>query len=264
MGSPYQVFSHRVFLGGHFSQPEDASFLSCHCQLSNLFEWLWKSGIDWKGEDLNEFNIAYKRPKTISINIKPELKIKIDFNYSIKGNFLYEELKIKQHAIVAFYHSPKENIDEYLKLMHHFRNFLCLATQESTYPQTIVGITDVNPDSSLVEIFYQLDTSPTFVETDVFNSLFSFKDIEYKFDTCLKNWYTKYEMLEPICQLYFGSYYGRFVYVDLKFLSLVQALESYHRIISSNEELPKPEHQTRINNIPNFLGYFISYTINFF
>jgi hypothetical protein len=135
--------------------------------------------------------------------------------------------------------------------MHHFRNFLCLATQESTYPQTIVGITDVNPDSSLVEIFYQLDTSPTFVETDVFNSLFSFKDIEYKFDTCLKNWYTKYEMLEPICQLYFGSYYGRFVYVDLKFLSLVQALESYHRIISSNEELPKPEHQTRINNILN-------------
>lgn len=162
LGSPCQVFVHRIVLGEHFAQPEDAKFYSWHCQLSKLFEWLWKSGIEWQGEEFNEFNIVYKCPKTISIDIEPKLKLKIEFNHSIEGHFPYTEIKMNQSASVAFYPSPKANVDEYLKLMHHFRNFLCLATQEATYPQAIIGISDIKSDSSFAEIFYQLDTPVTF------------------------------------------------------------------------------------------------------
>lgn len=45
--------------------------------------------------------------------------------------------------------------------------------------------------------------------------------------------------------------YGRFVYLNLKFLSMVQALESYHRRAVSNKELPEDDHKERVARIMN-------------
>lgn len=102
----------------------------------------------------------------------------------------------------------------------------------------------------MVDVLYQLD-APINTEADVYNSLFTFKDIENKFETCLQNWHGKYDELEPVYQLYFGTLYGRFVYLNLRFLCLVQALEAYHRRAISNEELPKERHKERLTSILN-------------
>jgi hypothetical protein len=101
----------------------------------------------------------------------------------------------------------------------------------------------------------------------MYNSLFTFKDVENKFETCLQNWYRKYDELEPVYQLYFGALYGQFVYLNLKFLCFVQALETYHRRALGNEELPRDKHEKRIKNIldtapieyKNWLKYQLKY-----
>lgn len=235
-GFPYEefkVFAHRVFLGAHFNKSEDVKFNSLNCQMSNFFEWLWKYGIYYESKTSKDVLIKYNRPDTISILINPELRIDIDFRHSFSSKRRNGEVQLKQFAYVSFHPKENKDIDDYLNLMHHFRNFLCLATHVSIFPQEIIGFTD-DKLSSKVEVFYQIDT-PINTEADVYNSLFTFKDVENKFETCLQNWYTKYDILKPVCQLYVGSLYGRFVYLDLRFLSLVQALEAYHRIAVSNK-----------------------------
>lgn len=247
---PYKVFAHRVFLGAHFNNPEGVKFNSLHCQMSNLFEWLWKSGIKYEGEASKNIVIKYDRPEPISIRINPELRIDIDFRHSFSSKRRNGEIQLKQTVYVSFHPKENKNIDDYLNWMHHFRNFLCLATQVSIFPQKIIGLIDDKSPSSMVDVLYQLD-APINTEADVYNSLFTFKDIENKFETCLQNWHGKYDELEPVYQLYFGTLYGRFVYLNLRFLCLVQALEAYHRRAISNEELPKERHKERLTSILN-------------
>jgi hypothetical protein len=131
--------------------------------------------------------------------------------------------------------------------MQHFRNFLCLVTQESVFPEKIFGVKE-GTAKSLIQVLYQIDT-PINNESTTTNSLLSHKDIENTFITYVQNWYHKYDELEPVLTLYFGIYYGRFVYLNLKFICLVQAIEAYHRRMVSNEELPENQHKERITRI---------------
>lgn len=239
------IYAHRIYLGIHFTQQEDIKFKVLYCQMSTLNEWLRKSGFSFEREVGGEV-IKYKPPEAISVLINPELRIAIDFWCS--SSYRYSAVNLKQVARVAFHTIKAQSIDDYLRLLHHFRNFLCLATQVSTFSQEISGFVNEELPSSEVKILGQLD-APISTKDDVYNSLFTFTDVESKFASCLQNWYKKYEILEPVCQLYFGALYGRFVYLNLKFLCLVQALESYHRRTTTNRELPKEQHKERICNI---------------
>ena len=239
------IYAHQLYLGIHFTQQEDIKFRSLYCQMSTLNEWVRKSGFNVQREVGGEV-ITYKQPNAISVLVNPELEITIDFWCA--SSYRYSIVNLKQVARVAF-HTPKaRSIDDFSRLLHHFRNFLCLATQVSTYPQEIRGFVNEQSPSSEVKILYQLDT-PISTKDDVYNSLFTFTDIEDKFASCLQNWYKKYEVLEPVCQLYFGTLYGRFVYLNLKFLCLVQALEAYHSRTTTNQELAPEEHDKRVSRI---------------
>jgi hypothetical protein len=244
---PSSVYAHQLYIGSHFYHHSDIKFRSVYCQLSNLYEWLGKSGFTYKTET-GEQIIKYKRPETISVSMNPELKLAIDFGFSSSYNF--SEINLKQMAGVHFYFTESKSVEDYFRLMHHFRNLLCLATQVPIFPQEIIGYVNEVSASSQVKILYELDAQSN-TKQDVYDSLFTFKDIENKFESCLQNWYTKYDILEPVCQLYFGSLYGRFVYLNLKFLCFVQALEAYHRRTLSNDELPKAMHNKRISSLVN-------------
>lgn len=246
-GSPYKIFAQFTFLGAHFNNLEEAEFDSLHFQLSNLSEWLWKSGIKTEGEFSNNISIRYDSPDPISITINPELKFEIRFYPHFSSTNQNTEIQLKQIAQISLNPKASKNIDEYLSWMHHFRNFLCLVTQTSVFPQEIIGLKE-GTSMPLVDVLYKLD-SPINTEPYIYNSLLSYKDIENKFETCIKNWYRKYDNLEPVFTLYFGTHYGRFVYLNLRFLCLVQALEAYHRRVVSNEELQREQHKERIGNI---------------
>lgn len=239
------IYAHRLYLGIHFGKQEDIKFKRLYCQMSTLNEWVRKSGFSVQREVGGEV-ITYKQPNAISVLINPELKITIDFWCA--SSYRYSTINLKQVARVAF-HSPKaQSIDDYLRLLHHFRNFLCLATQVSTFPQEISGFINEESPTSEVKILYQLDASIS-TKDDVYSSLFTFTDIESEFASCIQNWYKKYEVLEPVCQLYFSALYGRFVYLNLKFLCLVQALEAYHNRTTTNQELAPKEHDKRVFEI---------------
>lgn len=246
-GIPYKVFAHRVFLGAHFSQDSDIKFNSLHCQMSNLYEWLSKSGVKVEGAAGKKVVIEYNRPESISVSVNPELSVSIDFRNSFSSN-VNGQIGLEEHAFASFYPKEARNLDEYFRWMQHFRNFLCLATQIVVFPKEIYGV--VSDELPYVEVLYQLD-APINTKANTFNSLFAFKDVETKFESVLRNWYTKLDMFEPVCQLYFGSHYGRFVYLNLRFLCMVQALEAYHRVAVSNEELANQKHEERIASILN-------------
>jgi ApeA N-terminal domain 1 len=59
--------------------------------------------------------------------------------------------------------------------------------------------------------------------------LFTLPTIESNFAKCIQSWIKKYELLEPAINLYFSVLYNPSNYAEVKFLSLTQAIETYHR-----------------------------------
>jgi len=243
-----RMFANFAFIGEHFENNNDIRFGSFFFKISHLFEWLWKNGVEIEGIFEQNMSLRYQRPNSISIPVTSNLTTKIDFTRSINQSFVNGEVQIQQYANVSFHFVKKESFKECLKLMHHFRNFLCLVTQSSTYPQKITGYLEEPPNSTNIEIYYKIDT-PIDTKFNMVVQLFPYKSIENKFETYLRNWYLRSDILEPVFQLYFGSIYGRYVYLNLRFLCLVQALESYHSRTITNEEIKPDEHEKRIANI---------------
>lgn len=55
--------------------------------------------------------------------------------------------------------------------------------------------------------------------------------------------------LDPVYRLFLGTVYNPQSYLEQHFLNLVQALEVYHRRALYVPELPKEEHERRVNEI---------------
>ncbi len=85
--------------------------------------------------------------------------------------------------------------------------------------------------------------------------LFTFKDISGRFESFLRKWFEKVDLLEPIYDLYFGTLYNPCMYLKHRFLSLIQAIESFHQRIYGGEYLLdenyKKVYDTLVNAIPN-------------
>jgi hypothetical protein len=92
----------------------------------------------------------------------------------------------------------------------------------------MVELPDGRSFCSDIYIFYLVRDPGRIISHEM---LFSFVDIAEDFEKCLRNWFRKSEILRPVYDLYFGTLYAPSPYMEPEFLSIIQAMESYHRRI---------------------------------
>lgn len=226
--STSSFYANEVFVGTHFQKSEDIKFRKLSIRYSYLDEWVNISGFDIRYPDEKEVVIKYKQPKPIQANIGKGYKILIDFQptYPIHS-VVQKEASIKQRAYIRIEYPVEKSLNKYWNIIYHIQNFLSLGITEPAYPLAITGITEANKQ---VEIYYyspEISKTPKILYSR--NMLFTFKDISDKFEIFLRNWFEKATTLGPVYDLYFGTLYNPRMYLQHRFLSLIQALEAYHR-----------------------------------
>ncbi|HJH27711.1 MAG TPA: hypothetical protein C5S37_13335 [Methanophagales archaeon] len=233
-----------VFIGAHFQKKEDIKFKRLYVHYSHLNEWVDISGFEKEHDiqhlfDKEEKEIKYKLPKSIQAAINDDYKIFIDFRAYPESS--EQEVCIKQRTYIKIEPSEERSFGEFLNILHHIQNFLSLGTMKPVYPLTIEGITEAN---NPVEIFYSLPyTSKAPMKLPPFDMLFTFKDISDRFEVFLRNWFEKADLLEPVYDLYFGTLYTPDMYIQHQFLSLIQAIESFHRRRYGGKYLPDDDYK---------------------
>jgi hypothetical protein len=84
-----------------------------------------------------------------------------------------------------------------------------------------------------IKVFYQsLPFSERAPKVDRFRMLFGYSQIAASAEEKIRRWFAAYEVFRPALALYFGARAGAHRYLNGRFLSLVQALETYHRRIT--------------------------------
>jgi hypothetical protein len=260
--SKSSVYVGMIFVGAHFHKKKDIKFKELFIHYSHLDEWVNISGFNIKNGLDEKVIIEYKCPEPIQVNIK-DYKISIYFQPTISSR-LQKEVNIKQKTYIKVESSEEKEYCEYTNITYHIQNFLSLGIGEPIYPLEIKGTTEINKKEIIegkfsypkVEIFYKLlDISKmTRKEIIPFNMLFTFKDISSRFETFLKTWIEKEELLKPVYNLYFGTLYNSKMYLEHEFLSSIQAIESYHSRVYGGKYLTDEEYNEIYNSFISFIN----------
>jgi hypothetical protein len=240
-----------AFIGIHFRKPDKIKFKSISIHYSYLNEWFGVPIFDTK-VFTNEVSIKCNLPKSVKIENLAGNNIYI----IVKPNtlaVLQREASIKIRAYIKIEAPKPTSFKEYSKIIRQIQNFLSLAIMKPVKPLTIDGTVVIRRTEiqyPTIDILYQPKEIPMIPKVlPPFDMLFIYKDIQSDFKKFLTNWFEKSKSLELVFILYFSTIYNPKQYSEHLFLSLVYALESYHRTAFRNYELPNKEHIQRIKKI---------------
>lgn len=254
-------YANEVFVGAHFQKSEDIKFRELSIRYSYLDGWVNISGFDIQYPDKKEVVIKYKQPEPIQASISEDCKIFIDITY-LTHSIVQKETSIKQKTYIKIEHSIEKSLDEYRGIMRNIQNFLSLGITEPVYPLAIIGITEANkqiindrPYNPPIEIYYRLPEISKAPRTLYpHDMLFTFKDISDRFEIFLKNWFEKANTLGPVYDLYFGTLYNPRMYLQHQFLSLIQAIEAYHRRKFEGKYLSDDDYEPIYEKLKEFIS----------
>lgn len=218
------------YVGCHFAKKEDIKFTRLFVRYSQLKEWLRERlfhhefGKDEEG--LTEHTWKFTKPKAKEI-VLDKFIVSITYGFSTSFGGGWETPKFEAHVGISIDASGEMPIDDFFPTAYHLKNFLSLAMGDEVSILAIKGTNKSIKEYGTIQIFYRKRISN--------QKLFSFPHVPflYKFiserpEFFLQNWFNLIEKFRPTYDLYFGTVYNPHLYPTHTFLSLAQAIESYH------------------------------------
>lgn len=255
-----------VLVGAWYDEGEDVRFDELWLRYSDLDVWATTSGFAVnfasEGDEVTGIDIAYRPPAPIVIPIEGAT-LEVAFSWKL-GNLAPVTTDVQVAQTAAFVVRPDEPIDlaRSPDFVYQLRNFLGLAVGRPVAVEAVTGahlppadaeadpFTRLRPQKMNVEVLYRLAGLPEDGRNlHPLEMLFTLADTGPRIETVLQRWFARQEVLRPVFDLYFGAVYNRAAYVEHTFLSLVQALETYHRRTSWRTDLPPDEHEERVKAI---------------
>lgn len=240
-----------ILIGKHFKKREELEFYSIKASFKNLDLWLGKYG--FKNISYLNYNllVEYESPEPINFKINDTLSGIIKFNLSTPLNRNILKATIEQNAELTIESQIKKPFFDILNDLMYFQNFLTLGTFETAYPFSIKLIQEENEEENYeVDLIYKPNFSFSVNEKKhLLEFLFTFQDIEDKFEEIICRWFELKYKIEPVVLLLLDSFHNKGKFTENRFLNIVQALETYHRRFKKNEVRSKEEHKKMVNEI---------------
>jgi len=251
-----------LFVGKHFNTPEEIKFPSLKVNFTNLENWLSirpfsieypdnKENRDWK--------LTYKWPSEFKAELEEiESTIESTHDFNTSGNLVREAIW-KSKAYLQITPKDAKHFEWYWSLMHDLCNLLTLLIGETTFIYQVKALGDELKVASdrktreTIELFFPQKKFGINKETHPFEMIIPFPRISDKITDVLSLWFTKARHLRSVYDLFFGTFYNPGMYLQFQFLSLMQALESFHRLTKGGKYLSdddwKPFRATLTNAI---------------
>jgi hypothetical protein len=245
-----------VLIGGHFEHSADLHFHTILARFSNLDVWAGKPTV--KSELTgNRFQITYEPPPDVLLLEDPRLRVSLHWRRAGPvGLGTLREASIRQEAWFKIEYPEEQPIRVCQKDLGRIQNFLSLACMSPCLGKKTLGRTgqhyiDVGTKRHDIDIeIHPLYSTPKGRELDSpTEMLFALSDIECHGQKILQSWFERSAVLEPVHSLYFGTLYRSALYPHHRFLSLVQAAESFHRVAAEKDAAGRQRHKERVQEV---------------
>jgi hypothetical protein len=247
-----------ALIGCHGNTVEDLKFSRISSEIFNLGEWIGISGFENHPTDYEKFKkyeitIEYKLPDKIEFKIDKEATGIFNFVANTPRLPIFQKtVSITQRVELQVDVSEDKNIDELLKYVVSFQNFLTLALYKSTYPISIKLSGDRHKknysdgstqNKSITLLFSSSNIRQSETPKFGFEMLFDYQLIKADFPKIIAEWFSKYELLEPAFDLVFEQFYNGNKFTVNTFLNLAQSAETFHARIHNQTRIPRAEYK---------------------
>jgi hypothetical protein len=265
-GMATERFSPDLILeGARYETGEAVVFDELSVRYTQLDGWVATSGISSgahaEGEEVTGIDLSFRPPDSIEVEL-PDLTLEVAFSWTPEDAApLGTQLKLSQRAAFVLRFEEPMPLEQTLDFVYQLRNFVALGVGRPVTPVAITGFvlppanaerdpfTGLEPRKLTINLFYRLGHVPDVKDIHPAQMLFTFPDARDRLTQLLENWFCKQQLLRPVFDLYFGAIYNRHAFLEQRFLSLMQAIETYHRRTSTETDLPPEKHERRLEEI---------------
>lgn len=241
---------------GHFSAISEMQFSSAYVTYTYLEEWLGR--LPFKSELLKDgdehswnWKATFMTPPSFQANV-PSLHAKISefHGHSSKGGDAFRELVWGHTASLVITPEAKQDFDWYHKTQFELRNFLSVLIgspvflKEVSYVFKNEAAEDEHDKRKIIYLYYRQANQAQKKRFSYNDIIVHLPKVEDRIAEILEAWFSKRERLGQVYELFLGAEYSPSLYPHLHFLSLMQALETYHRHVSVGKHLPDTEYET--------------------
>ena len=249
-----------ILEGVHFEREEDFKFHSIEGNYTDLDAWVDTSGFLIDTQYTNEeysTSIECKRPKKQLIKISENFEVGVEF--SISGPIQMKiptEVKIVQKAFLVINSLNGDvSFGELFSMLNKFVNLMQIGVQRICYPFSIIGYTKHNEEIYSnekkyypeVKIYYRpIESYVTKKDKLPDEMFFTFQDLS---EENIRQWFNAYERHQTQINLYRSLFYTGRLFIETKFLNIVQSLESLHSLTFDDCYLPSEEYRKNRNKV---------------
>ncbi len=252
----------RLFLGAHFSDEDSAALTELGARIPALDHWLGISGLKIDILQPNrELAIHFSQPEDLEFELEPGLKLVFGFDWQGPTPQRPQlEASVRQEVWLILRAFPPRSFGELETAFNRMLNLFSLLIGEALEYESMLAeaarggrlLKEENGPARITILFAPI--APDFVGNVVegHRMLLRFKDIKIAYPGLFQRWLEKYKVYRSGFESYFAVQRRDPPYQEQRFLSVVQSLETLHRL--SYQTPPSERHQKKVERIKENLS----------
>ena len=245
--APRVIWADRTLMGLPHEETASLRYNTFRFSVEGIDEWVGISGIevDTRFED-SATTILYNRPADISFNLKDDMQLLITYAWTPPGFPSDKRAEVSQKTFFKLISEDPCEVEVFISIAQKITAFLCFVMNEIVCLDSMSATSDNlrqdigNGQTALVPVkiycpsWPYAKNEPAIDERDM---LFKYKDRQNRVESIINKWIENYEQIDPSLDLYFLTKAGTLPTLELQFLALTQALESFHRRTSDDKHM---------------------------
>jgi hypothetical protein len=242
-----------LLIGDHVGADWKQSLSRVVLRFSGLEDWVQETGVRQvfpstrRGDD---YGLLYRRPRSRTARL-PEGLLTLGFGWS-SGSTQFRDATIREHAAFDLRlrerSSFRDIVDRYVGPL---QNFLALCVDEPNQVTELHVFPESKPGRDGLEVFYAQLVEPASRKRPLIpvDMLLPARDLGSSYSRVLRDWLRASSELRSVFSLFFAVRTGRRLFLESRFLNLVQAAEVFHRHVFPNRVISRSAHRKRIRDI---------------
>lgn len=243
---------HFIYSDIHITDEDDFKFNKTQAKFTYLYDWVGVSGITRNFETAKKFQFTYTIPEDISIATE-DGKIEITFGVNIKSHYDFANLN-EQTSIFIECNQGKDLYEISQNYLFPLQSLISLGTTKPNFVEELY-VFHVDFPKEPIKVYYSQHFYKPKVKDYLYSPdmLFTLGDIYEDLEVIINKWIALTKEIDSVLHLLNRVRIASDMFLELKFLSIAQAIETYHRTRRVNNYLPKDEHQKRVDQILRYL-----------
>ncbi|MBD0723696.1 hypothetical protein B6A10_00725 [Flavobacterium sp. L1I52] len=270
-----KYYANFILKGHHFENENSLKFNSIKSSLQNLDEWVNITGFNHSEKYDGIIRLEYQTPQNVEFDLHSGYKGKFTFSTTRPTFNSNKHEYITQITEIQIDSKNEISLEDILKILSRFKNFLVLGIYRSSSPNSIILYNNnIQNDYGKrgkfrkpIELYHTTQNRLNLKEKRHFEMLFNYTQIKDFFPQAIKLWYQKYDNLDAAFNLLFDQFYKGSTFSENTFLNLAQSAETLHSRLYSHTKIPKEEYskmkKTILETTPTEYHWWIKEQLNF-